>query len=332
MSHRLPVMCLRYIGLSIASICIISTSAFAHEGHDKAPGEDDQGGPSGPVVITAEAKKNLGLVVDEAQIRPIDKTLMVIGQIEAIPNRSAAVSSRISGRVLDVKASDGDNVKKGQVLVEVESRQLGDPPPRAQYAAPIDGVVTDRHVVTGDNVEPDKHLLEIVNLDEVYAEGRIYEGQVSLIKSGQLVRVGVESYPDEVFQGVLELISGALDPETRTLRAWIRVKNPDDKLKPNMRATLNIITAQSDAAISVPHSAVLDDSGNFYVFVQSDTNELSFERRPVVTGIKDDRFVEIVEGVFPGDKVVTIGNYQLQYIPSKTKPEAGHESSSDKAH
>ncbi len=292
----------------------------AHEGHDDAPGEEGHGTTHGPVEITAEAKKNLRLVVEEAQVRSLDKTLTVIGQIEAIPNRSAAVSSRISGRVVEVKVSDGTFVKKGEPLVEVESRQVGDPPPHVQYAAPISGVVTDRHVVSGDTVEPDKHLLEIVNLDEVYAEGRVYEGQTSLVKTGQKVRVVVESYSDETFEGTLELLSGALDPETRTLSAWVRIKNAEQKLRPNMRATLYIVTAQADDVIAVPLSAVLGDLGNFFVFVQSDTNDLEFQRRNVVTGIRDDRFVEIVEGVFPADKVVTTGNYQLQYVAPKKEP------------
>ncbi len=316
-------MKLAIFSVSFMTSVVLGTAvlAFAHEGHDKAPGEDSEGSPNGPIAITAEAKTNLGLVVEEAQIRTLDKTLMVIGQIEAIPNRSAAVSSRISGRVLEVKVSDGEPVKKGQLLVDVESRQAGDPPPRVQYAAPIDGIVTDRDVVTGDSVEPDKHLLEIVNLDEVYAEGRIYEGQVPLIKTGQQVRVVVESYPNNTFPGVLELISGALDAETRTLRAWVRIKNPDGKLRPNMRATLHIVTAEADSAVAIPISAILGDSGNLFAFVQSDSDELVFERRAVVTGIKDDRYVEIVEGIFPSDKVVTVGNYQLQYVTTK-KPQA----------
>ncbi len=306
------------------------TGASAHEGHDHAPGDEEQSTAGGPISITPEAKKNLQLVVEEAEVRTIDKTVPVIGQIESIPNRSATVSSRISGRVFEVKVTDGENVHKGQPLVDVESRQLGDPPPRVTYSAPLDGIITDRHVVTGDSVEPDKHLLEIVNLDEVYAEGRIFEGQVAFVKTGAKVRVAVESYPTDTFDGTLELLSGALDPETRTLSAWVRIPNPGHKLRPNMRATLHIVTAQADTAVAIPLGAVLGDSGNIFVFVQSDTSDVEFQRRSVVTGIKDDRFIEIVEGVFPGDKVVTVGNYQLQYVPSKKREAGRDEPSEDK--
>ena len=292
---------------------------FAHAGHDKAPGEDAEAGAGGPIAITAEAKTNLALKVEEAELRTLDKTFMVIGQIEAIPNRSAAVSSRISGRVLEIKATEGQIVKKGQPVVEVESRQVGNPPPRVTYESPIDGTVTHRDILLNDSVEPDKHLLEIVDMSELYAEGQIFEGQVALVKPGQKVRINVESFPGEAFTGTVDLIGGGLEPETRTLKVWVRVPNPEGRLRPNMRATLNIVTDQADSVVAIPHSAVLGDAGHLFAFVQTDKDGLAYERREIVTGIKDDRYVEIVEGIFPSDKVVTLGNYQLQYVTTHPK-------------
>lgn len=220
------------LSATLVALLAFAPAAFPHEGHNKAPGEDGNAATTGPIAITAEARKNLALVVEEAQLRTLDKTVLVFGQIEIIPNHSAAVSSRIAGRVIDVKVSDGESVKKGQVVVEVESLQLGDPPPRVQYAAPIDGVVIDRHAVQGDSVEPNKHLMEIVDLSEVYAEGRIFEGQIAAIKTGQKVRVSVESYPTNEFIGTVDLLSGTLDAETRTLKVWVRIKTPTSSCAP----------------------------------------------------------------------------------------------------
>ena len=306
----------------------LAPRALAHAGHDKAPGEEGESAAGGPIAITAEARTNLKLTVEEAELRTLEKTIMVIGQIEAIPSRSSAVTSRIAGRVLDIKATEGERVKKGQPLVEIESRQVGNPPPRVQYEAPIDGTITHRDVLLNDSVEPDKHLLEIVDMSEVYAEGRIFEGQIARVKAGQKVRINVESFPEDTFTGTVDLMSAALDPETRTLKVWVRVANPDGKLRPNMRATLHIVTDQADSVVAVSHSAVLGDAGNLFVFVQSDDAGLVYERRAVVTGIQDDRYVEMIEGVFPSDKVVTLGNYQLQYVTTKkpaAKPAAGAE-------
>lgn len=293
--------------------------ALAHEGHDHAPGDDEGGASSGPIIITEDARKNLDLQTAEAEVRTINNVLSVIGQVEPIPSRSAAITSRVSGRVYSLKVQEGELVKKGQALVEVESRQLGDPPPRVEYKSPIDGVIIDRHAVLGDTVEPDKHLLEVVDLGDVYVEGRIYEGQISLIKNGQKVRVIVESYPAESFEGTVEVISGALDAESRTLKVWVRVPNGSLKLRPNMRATLHILVGQSESVIGIPNQSILGEAGEYFTFIQSDSNPLEYKRQSVVLGAKDDQFSEVVEGILPGDRVVTSGNYQLQYIKAQSK-------------
>jgi multidrug efflux pump subunit AcrA (membrane-fusion protein) len=86
-----------------------------------------------------------------------------------------------------------------------------------------------------------------------------------------------------------------------------------------MRATLQIVTAQADTVITVPLSAVLGESGNLFVFVQDDKDPHTFMRTPVVVGQRDDRYVEVIEGVLPGANVVTVGNYQLQYVAPTAK-------------
>ena len=77
--------------------------------------------------------------------------------------------------------------------------------------------------------------------------------------------------------------------------------------------------------ITVPLSAVLGEAGNLFVFVQDDKDPHTFMRTPVVLGQRDDRYVEVIEGVLPGANVVTVGNYQLQYVaptPPKEAPAA----------
>jgi hypothetical protein len=206
-------------------------------------------------------------------------------------------------------------VRKGQPVAEVESLQVGDPPPRVRYPAPLDGIVIDRHVVPGDAVEPNLHLLEIADLSEVLAVGRVFEGQVGRVAIGQAVRVSVPSYPDRSFEGVVERLGGQLDPRTRSLPVYMRVANPDRALRPNMRAVLSVVAERADAALAVPRGAILGDFGAYFVFVERDGEPTLFERRPVVTGLSDDRWVEILDGVLPGERVASAGNYSLQFLP-----------------
>lgn len=294
----------------------IAAPASSHEGHDDAPGTSAARSGASPIVqVAREAGANLGLQLTEAEIRPMDSTLAVIGEIAPLPDRVGAVTSRIAGRVTWIGVAEGDRVRKGEPLVEVESLQLGDPPPRARYNAPLSGRVIDRHVGPGDSVEPNAHLLEVADLGEVLAVGHLFEGQIGRVKVGQKGRVRVPSYPDVVFEGVVERIGSALDLTTRSLPVYVRVRNAESKLLPRMPADLAVVVASADAALAIPKSALLGEFGNEFVFVEQDPEQGLFKRTPVVRGIGDDQFVEIVEGLLPGDRVVTIGNYSLQFLP-----------------
>ena len=302
------------IPMLLAELTTALTPARAHEGHAGAPGEQ-AAAPSGAVLVSEQAQRNLGLGLAEAELRPIEKTLGVIGQIEPVPGLSGTVSSRIAGRVVAVLVSEGDAVRRGQPVVEVESLQVGDPPPRVRYASPIGGTVIDRHVVAGESIEPNGHLLEVADLSEVLAVGRVFEGQIERVAVGQSVRVSVPSFPERTFEGIVERLGGQLELVTRSLPLYVRVRNPDGLLRPNMRAVLAVVTDRADTALVVPRAALLGDFGALFVFVADDADSTRFERRPVVTGLADDRSVEIVEGVLPGERVVTEGNYSLQFLP-----------------
>ncbi len=307
------------------ALCVTSP-ALAHEGHADAPGSESvASAATGPIEVSEVAQRNLGLTVEEAELRTLETTLRVIGEIQADPARSGTVSSRISGRVSAVFAQEGERVQKGKRVVEVESLQLGDPPPRVRYASPVSGVVTDRHVVVGDDVEPNRHLFEVVDLAEVLAIGRVFEGQIGEVAVGQKVRVRVPSYPSDVFEGEVERLGGKLDPRSRTLAVYVRVVNPDERLRPHMRATLSLVTGGADKALAIPKNALLGEAGQFYAFVQDEDRPERFERRALVLGVSNDRFVEVIEGLYPGERVVAEGNYSLQYLtPIAEQEESEH--------
>ena len=313
--------------IAIAAILLLLTASrvSAHEGHQEAPGTETATPVAGPIRVSEETRRNIDLRTEKAELRPIETVFEAIGRMEPIPARSGAVSSRISGRITQLFTTEGESVTKGQPIAEVESRQLGDPPPRVVYRAPLAGIVTDRHVVVGDSVNPDAHLFEIADLREVYAVAQVFGSEVSLVRRGAKVRLRVDSLPGKAFEGKIELISGSVDPASGSLRVFARVVNPGELLRPGMRASISVVTGESGLATAVPKAAVLGEFGSFFVFVQG-KDPLTFERRNVHLGMADDRYQEILEGVAPGDMVVVQGNYQLQYVtPSAPVPEAHKE-------
>jgi len=75
------------------------------------------------------------------------------------------VSSRIAGRVVSMPPAIGDKVKAGQVVLQVESRQPGSPPPVIPVKAEAGGVVFDSHVILGEPVDPSEELMDIIDIN-----------------------------------------------------------------------------------------------------------------------------------------------------------------------
>ena len=95
---------------------------------------------SDTIVLDETGVKNLRIETVEVEETDFEETIFALGRIAEIPERHAVLSSRISGRVIGLEAQEGDTVEKDQVLVRVESRQPGNPPPVIELKSPISGL------------------------------------------------------------------------------------------------------------------------------------------------------------------------------------------------
>jgi membrane fusion protein, heavy metal efflux system len=282
--------------------------------HEPVPVASDPHEDSILVRLSDMMVANLGLQTAEVELRPMEKTFPALGRVDPEPGKVAAISSRVAGRVTQLTVHDGQRVQTGEVLLEVESRVVADPPPRITFRSPMDGVVLETSVLLGGTVEPDKNLITIIDLSEVDVVAQVFEAQVGAVRPGQPVRIHAFAYPDDNFIGIVKTTAANVDRETGTLRVFVHTENPEGKLLPGMRARLGFITGQTEDAVVVPRAAVLGEAGDFFVYREVDAEHFTYERTPVVVGLRDDRYIEIIDGVLPGDRVVTRGNYQLQYV------------------
>ena len=267
----------------------------------------------------------------------MEKTFPALASVDPEPGKVAAIASRVAGRVTKLTVHDGQQVKAGEVLLEVESRVVADPPPRVTFKAPMDGVILETNVVLGGTVEPDKNLITIIDLSEVDVVAQVFEAQIGAVKIGQTVRIKALAFPDLTFTGKVKTTAASLSRDSGTLRVFVHTENPEGKLLPGMRAQLAFVTEETEAAVVVPRAAVLGEAGDLFVYRQIMTAPFAYERTPVVVGMRDDRFIEIIEGVLPGDRVVTRGNYQLQYVSGgggaqKIEDDHGHSHGADGKH
>ncbi len=299
------------------ALLLLSLPALARA-HGK---EIELGGGGGPVTLTTEQQAAIGLKTVKAGTHDIDTVIELRGLVKLDPYLHAHVASRILGRVEKLYVKVGDRVVKGQKLAEIQSFQIGNPPPTVAIESIVTGMVDERAITVGQSVDPGKDLFHIVDLSQVFVQAEAYEEDVAKIKIGQTARIHVLGYPDEAFDGTVTYVGLQLDPEKRTLPIWIAAKNPDWKMRPEMFAKATVLLAKSEGVLAVPREAILEEGGEKLVFIATGD---SFDSKDVATGVQDDRFVEITDGLVPDDVVVTDGKRQVytSWLTGGTKAKA----------
>jgi membrane fusion protein, heavy metal efflux system len=268
---------------------------------------------SDTIALNETGVKNLRIETVEAEESTFEETVFALGRVAEIPENHGVLSSRISGRVIGLEAREGDTIEKNQILVRVESRQPGNPPPIIELKAPLGGLVFESHIRIGEPVEPDKELLDISDLTEVLTIARVPENQASKLKPGSKAHIRVSALGDQPLEGEMLRFGTSADLETGTIDAIFKVPNPGLKMRPNMRAEFSIVLSQRANVIGIPRSALQGDASKRFVFVKHFDLPNAFVKTPVQVGEMNDRMVEIVSGLFPADEVVTRGAYSLSF-------------------
>jgi membrane fusion protein, heavy metal efflux system len=263
------------------------------------------------VNLNATSMKNLGIETFTATEMTFESTFFAIGALQEIPSKHSVVSSRIPGRVVDLKVIAGDQVQAGDEILKVESRQPGGPV--ITLTAPASGIVAESHVRLGEPVDPASELLDILDLTELWAIARVPQQEAGKIDIGTKARIQIPAMKGEVIEGELIRFGTEADPSTGTFDAIFLIKNTENKLRPGMRSEFSIITALREEVTVVPIEAVQGDLTNRVVYVQDFDLPNSFIKAPVVTGETNDRFIEIKEGLYEGIDVVTKGAYLLGF-------------------
>ncbi|MBC7979712.1 MAG: efflux RND transporter periplasmic adaptor subunit [Armatimonadetes bacterium] len=266
------------------------------------------------IVLDETGVKNLRIETVTVEETDFEETFFSLGHIEAVPANISAVSSRISGRIVELSANPGDYIEAGQEVAKIESRQPGDPPPVISLKAPAGGLVTKRVARLGDPINPDLALLEITDLTEMYAIAKIPEHLAGQMKAGTKAHIRIIALPEEEeFVGEMIRFGTSADEESGTIDAIFLLPNPSQRLRSEMRAEFSIILSQRPNILSIPRSALQGEASNRFVYVKHFDLPNAFIKVPVIVGELNDRFVEIISGLFPADDVVTRGAYSLSF-------------------
>jgi Cu(I)/Ag(I) efflux system membrane fusion protein/cobalt-zinc-cadmium efflux system membrane fusion protein len=189
-------------------------------------------------------------------------------------------------------------------------------PDTIPFRSPMDGHVLDKMVVEGSAVQAGMKVMRIEDHTKLWLEARVYEDDIPLIALGQTVEATVDGVPGKTYTGPITFIYPHLDHMTRTAMVRVTFDNPNHELSPGMYATANILTKAVSDAVLVPREAVIDTGTRQIAFVA--LSEGHFEPRKVRMGVTgDDDRVQILEGLAPGETVVTSGQFLLD-VESRT--------------
>src|SRR5881397_3460980 len=174
--------------------------------------------------------------------------------------------------------------------------------------APSSGIVLKRQALPGNYVEPGTTLYELADLSTVWIHGDIYGSEITAVRLNQSAEVTFEAYPGETFRGKVAYIYPYLNEETRTVRVRMEFANPHLKLKPGMYGNV-MLHVDAGRRLVVPKEAVLDSGLRQLVFL--DLGQGVYQPYPVKLGRRSQEFVEVLEGIKEGDRVVTSANFML---------------------
>jgi len=235
------------------------------------------------------------------------------------PSLSSAAAEYLSALNARPDAGIGNQALKGarrrlenldapeKFIADIErTREI---PAYVSWPAPQDGEIVERLAVNGMRAAPGDVLFRIADHDVVWVLADISERDLSMVEVGQKASVRLRAYPDRIFTGNVTLIYPHLMAETRTGRIRIELANPDELLRPDMYADVELTTGVEAPVVAVSSSAVIDSGDRQIVLL--DKGEGRFEPRAVKLGRRGDGRVEIREGLAENDKVVTSANFLI---------------------
>jgi len=169
--------------------------------------------------------------------------------------------------------------------------------------APVDGTLIARNVEPGNVVQPGKELMALAPAGETQVVVQIDEKNLAQLKLGQQALVSADAFPKERFAAELIYINPGIDASRGSVEVKLRVREPPDYLRQDMTVSVDIEVARRTGTVVVPADTVRDAGGAQPWVLAVDGGRAT--RRAVKLGLKGDGRVEVLEGVAPGDRLIS---------------------------
>ena len=195
---------------------------------------------------------------------------------------------------------------------------------RITFLAPVSGIITRTDATEGQYVSEGGSLYRIEKLDQVWVEAELYQGESSLVKTGDVVRVQISGFENMPVEGKVTFLSPEYRQGSQIILLRAVIANPNREFLPGAQA--NVILSHSEKkAIALPVDAVIRDANGSHVWILQEDG--AFRPRMVKTGLENFEKVEITEGLEEKENAVITGAYLLYgelVLKKGGGPMAGH--------
>lgn len=238
------------------------------------------------------------------QRRALDQEGVIAGkalsEAEAgLVEKSAAVE--IARQKLAAIGLDEESIRR----IQTTAQRL----PHVSITSPMGGVITHADVRQGQVVSPTDHLYHVVDPSNLWIVGDVLESDVRFLAGAQQVVASFAAVPGEEFRGAIDHLRLKMDPRRRTQGVVVAVENPSGHLRPGMVGRVRIAVEVAKKTVACPVDAVIRSRTGNYLLVQRMPGK--YENRRVKLGLTEGSLVQVLDGAFPGDQVVLVGNSLL---------------------
>jgi len=223
-------------------------------------------------------------------------------------NAELVAQNFISRRTLDESAA-------AQQVAEAKLALARATEARLKIIAPFDGLAGIRSVNVGDYLKDGADIVNLEDMDAIFVDYRLPERFQTKIRRGQSSVIELDALPGRKFSAIVLAIDPLIDANGRSVGVRACIDNRRLQLRPGMFARVNAVFGQRDRARVIPEEAIVPQGGKQFVIkvVNGTTpNSRVSQRTEVKLGLRSPGKVEVLEGLEPGDSVVTAGQQRVQ--------------------
>ena len=356
-----------YTVVAVVGIAAASGLAWWYQNKPGSPKTDGGQPPAASAQAGASAGPSRPPAVEVARVEQIKLTddAQAVGSLRS--RQSVVLRPEVSGRVTQLNFRDGDRVRRGQLLVQLDDqlpvaqmhqaraelsiaqanhkrnqdlvaqgfisqRSVDESSANLQVAqaklelarataarlrivAPFDGIAGIRSISVGDYLKDGADIVNIEDMDAIFVDFRLPERFQTKLQRGQTALVDLDALPGRQYGAVVQAIDPLVDANGRSVGVRACIDNRRAQLRPGMFARITTVFGERDNARVIPEEAIVPQAGRQFVIrlVDGPDQDTKIAQRvEVKVGIRRPGRVEIVEGLQPGDMVVTAGQQRVQ--------------------